>query len=185
MSERLGNLIIGLLSVAILGVMILYATLPSLSYFQSSSQVQGVITVGQANFEFVNDLPLFSDLTDFVGGTINESVTVINARDKVGANTTNLVDCYLRFSIPDNDALSINYDSSKFLQDGTKFYYKDVFEVGQSLTLIESFEIDPQQDLSVYETGLDVQIDVEIMQATKSLVAEFFTDAPQEWIDIL
>lgn len=185
MSEKVGNLIIVILSVAILTVMILYAVLPSFSYYNSRSQVQGVITVGQANFEFVNDLPLFANLANFTGGQIDESVSVINARDKSGTNTTNLIDCYLRFSINANIALSINYDSNKFLQSGNYFYYKGVFAVGQTVKLIESFDVDPTIDESVYEKGLDVSVNVDVIQATKDTISSNFIGAPQEWIAIL
>lgn len=185
MSEKIGNLIIALLSVAILAVMILYATLPSFSYYSGKAQVQGTITVGEANFEFVNDLPLFASLANFTGGQIDESVSVINARDKSGSNTTNLVDCYLRFSITDNVALSINYDANKFLHSGNYFYYKGVFSVGQTVKLIESFEVDPANDESIYESGLNVSVNVDVMQATKSMISANFVGAPQEWVSIL
>ncbi len=185
MSEKIGNLIIALLSVAILAVLLLYATLPSFSYYSSNTQVQGTITVGEANFEFVNDLPLFANLTNFTGGQIDESVSVINARDKAGKNTTNLIDCYLRFSITDNAALSVNYDASKFLQSGNYFYYKGVFAVGQTVKLIESFDVDPTNDESVYENGLSVSVNVDVMQATKSMISANFVGAPQEWVSTL
>ena len=185
MSEKIGNLIIALLSAAIFAVMILYATLPSFSYYSSHTSLQGTITVGQANFEFVNDLPLFNNLTDYTGGRINESVSVINARDKLGNNTTNLIDCYLRFSITDNAALSINYDADNFMQSGNYFYYKGVFQVGQTLKLIESFEVDPTIDESIYESGLSVSVNVDVMQATKSMIATNFIGAPQAWVNSL
>lgn len=185
MSERLGNVLIACLSVAILGVIILYALLPSMSYFQDRAEVEGIITVGQANFEFASDLPLFSNLTNFAGGTINESVSVVNARNKAGTNTTNLVDCYLRFSVTDNAALSVNYDADKFLLSDGYFYYKGVFGVGQTLKLIESFEVDIGADASVVGTPLDVEVKVEVMQATKSMASEGFAGAPSEWINAL
>ena len=69
MSERIGNLIIVVLSASIFAVMVLYVTMPSFSYYGGSTQIEGKITIGQANFEFVNEVPLFSTLENFTGGT--------------------------------------------------------------------------------------------------------------------
>ena len=185
MSERLANVIIALLSIAIFVVLILFYALPSYSYYMAQNHSTGTITVGQANFEFVNDLPLFSNLSNYVGGEINEPVTVINARDKQGQNTTNLVDCYLRFSLNTRNSLQPQVDANKFLKSSDNYYYyKGTFKVGQELTLINTFNLDDATD-EEYLNGIDVEVTVDIMQATKSMVLDVFPNAPQEWINIL
>ena len=185
MSEKVANIIIAILSISIFVVMVLYVVLPSVSYYQERKEVEGLITVGQANFEFVNDLPLFSNLTNFAGGQIDENVRVINARDKSGSNTDNLVDCYLRFKVEASPIVTPNIDTNSFMlgSDGY-YYYVGVFAVGQTLELVQNFDVDinlSQADLD----GVDVNVVVDTMQATKSMIQDIFTTAPTEWINSL
>ena len=184
MSEKIANLIIALLSISIFVVLLLFYALPSYSYFTAQQESSGVITVGQANFEFVNDLPLFSNLDNFNGGEINEQVTVINARDKNGQDTTNLVDCYLRFKVDASSAVEPQVDTNTFISSDDYYYYKGTLKVGQTLQLIGSFVVgDATAD--EYLSGIDVSVSVDVMQATKSMIQDVFPDAPQDWINAL
>ena len=184
MKDGIANIIISLLSVAIFTVMILFIALPSISYYQSQQSISGNITIGQANFEFVNDLPLFSSVTDFTGGQIDESVKVINAHDKVGSDLSNLVDCYLRFQIVGSSNVSANVDTTQFTQSGAYYYYNGVFSVGNTLELIPSFYVAQATD-DEYQNGINVSVQVEVMQASKDLINEVFASAPNEWINLL
>jgi len=184
MSEKIANIIIALLSVSVFIVMILFVALPSISYFQDSANAKGEIVVGEASFEFVNDLPLFSNLTNFIGGEINEPVTVINARDKVGNDLSNLVDCYLRFKLQGSESVTPIVDENIFTKDGDYFYYNGTFAVGQNLQLISRFNVDNVLE-EEYINGIDLTVEVEVMQATKTMINDIFTNAPQSWIDKL
>lgn len=183
MSEKTAKYIIISLCVATFVVMILFSIHPSLSFFGDKKDIGGSIVVGQANFEFVNDLPLFLDLQNFSGGKIEQEVAVINARNKEGSDTTNLVDCFLRFKVDASSSVVSQVDSTKFLKNGDYYYLKTIFSVGQTQQLISSFSVqNPSEE--EYLNGISVAIDVDVMQATKSLIAETFVDAPQEWIDL-
>lgn len=185
MSEKLANIIIALLSIAVFVVMILFVALPSFSYYQEQKQSSGVITVGEANFEFINDLPLFSNLQNFHGGQIDERVQVINARDKSGVDTTNLVDCYLRFKVDTVDLVNPSINTENFIssEDGY-YYYKGIFSVGQTLDLIDYFVV--SNDItSEYIDGINVSVTVDTMQATKNMIIDVFPTAPVDWINIL
>ena len=184
MSEKIANIIVAILSASVFLVVVLFVALPSISYFQDSANISGDIVVGEANFEFVNDLPLFSNLTNFIGGEIIEPVSVVNARDKEGKNLTNLIDCYLRFKLVGSSSVIPNVDENLFTHFGEYYYYNNTFVVGQILLLISSFNIDNAEEQE-YLNGIDLNVEVEIMQATKSMVNSVFIDAPQNWIDKL
>lgn len=184
MSEKIANIIIAILSILIFIVMVLFMVLPSFSYYQSAKHISGDITIGEAHFEFVNDLPLFSSVDNFAGGEIAESVSVVNAHDQLGANLNNLVDCYLRFQVLASESVEANVNSNDFTKSGVYYYYNGVFTVGSRLELVSSFYVGTATD-EEYQNGLDISVQVEVMQASKNLINEVFTSAPDEWIALL
>lgn len=184
MNEKTAKNVIFILTILIFSLMILFSIYPSLSYFVEKNRVEGTIVVGEANFEFVNDLPLFLDLKNFKGGKIQQDVSVVNARDKLANDTTNLVDCYLRFKIVSSPSVTATVDMSKFTKKDDYYYFNEIFLVGQSQQLISEFNVSNATE-NEYLNGIDVVIDVDVMQATKELIEEIFSNAPQEWIDLL
>ncbi len=183
MSEKFGNLIIFSLSFFIFLLLMLFYFLPSLSYYQSKKTISGNITVGQATFVFTNDLPLFDSIKNFQGGTINEELSVINARDRVGNNTKNLIDCYLRFTYTSTNAITPYINPAKFISsDDGYYYYKKIFNVGEIVRLIDFFEVG-KISIEEYLNGINIDIKVDVMQASKNLILESFPTAPIDWIN--
>ena len=125
----------------------------------------------------------FDSIKNFQGGTINEELSVINARDRVGNNTKNLVNCYLRFTYNSTNAITPYINPAKFISsDDGYYYYKKIFNVGEIVRLIDFFEVG-KISIEEYLNGIDVNIKVDVMQASKNLILESFPTAPIEWIN--
>ncbi|PKK95992.1 MAG: hypothetical protein CVV59_00830 [Tenericutes bacterium HGW-Tenericutes-4] len=167
------------------------------AYFSANKVVSGTITLGQLDFRILNNLSqiITSEPQLFMPDeVINNAVTILNARDDAGVNTSGLTDLYLRIKpiLEINSVSSLQFlhvelnNPTVWVQGSDGFlYYKNKLLVGDRIIFNDyftlSYLIDNQyQNLPVY---LGLRVDT-VQSEGKAYESEWFT-APTEWITII
>lgn len=167
---------ISIVSGIIIFSLILFLTV---SYFSSSKNIAGNITLGELDFNIL----VSSKSEKLLAGDYAEvNVTLENK-----VNNKNLVPFYFRFCIlNNNENYSNNFvsllNNENFTKSEKYFYYNNIVNINETIFLINKLFID--ENFSEEDAkNSNFEIFIEAVQAGDEAYKEVFYDAPKEWFN--
>ena len=171
--------------------------LMSSAYFGAGKIVTGTITLMELDFQILNNLSQISTVEENLfmpDEVIDNSLTILNARDEAGTNITGLVPIFIRVkpvftinSVSSLEYLHIElYQADDWVQGSDEYlYYKYALNpsdraIFNNYFVLSYYISNPYQNASVY---LGLQVDA--VQVANFAYLDLWTTAPEEWKNIV
>jgi hypothetical protein len=167
------------------------------AYFSSNQILTGTITLGELDFRVLNNL---SQVVTQEPGlfmpdeVVANAITILNARDDAGLNTSGLTDFYLRirpvFTIGSEaklELLHIELNNPLYWVAGSDgfLYYKRKVGVGESVIFNDYFTLSYLIDNAYQNAPVYLGVEVDVVQTGANAYLSAWETAPQEWITII
>lgn len=186
------------IAVSVTVFFVLFGTLLlSSAYFSSNQIVTGTIRVGQLDFQILNNLETIDTSEENLfmpDEVINNSITILNARDEIGVDIDGLTPIFLRikpeFTLNGINSLQFLHieinNPSNWIEGSDNFlYYTNKLNAGESIVFNDYFILSYLIDNIFQDATAYLGLVVEAVQANNLAYEEVFSTAPQEWKSIV
>ena len=183
-----------LIIVFVIFLFLIVSLILSLAFFSSSSRSSGTIRLGEVDFCVYDNFAYAQNAMP--ADIIPCEVKVINSRNILGTNTSNLVDFLLRFKmklIIDNETFDLDENLAQIILtnknlwvfDGEYYYYNSTLNVGQSVNICDYVSLSEDMPNSLQDKQIDFAFEIDALQAQNYAYLEAWEDAPEEWKNII
>lgn len=180
-----------LLMWGILTVVVTFLTSFSIAFFSSVNNVGGTITLGELDFQIVDESTIPTSNVILPGDVIEHSVKVVNSRDVNGTNFQNLSGILIRvtpnFFVNDelDDLFTSQVNTDDWVVNENIYYYKKAIMPSEEANILSGIKTSVNLDNSYQDKNLIVELIVEAIQYENQAYVELWADAPQEWVDAI
>lgn len=187
------NAVIFWLAVGFFAIILMIIAITT-AYFSNQKTNTGQITLGELDFTIYSNQNSFQNVMP--SQNIPKTVSIVNARNSAGTNYNNLCPIFFKFSFDvfvDNEKddylanlIAPSFISSQnYTQNGRDFYYNNILVAGQVANLCDGLQFSHIIDNAYQDKTISIVFNVNAIQSQNNAYLELWTDAPQDWIDIV
>lgn len=167
------------------------------AFFQAVQSIGGTITLGGIDFQILNNfdtIATFENNLLMPDETIDNGLTILNARDELGQNIEGLSDILIKVKpiLKINDInmqpflhIELANPSVWIYGDDGFLYCTQKLAPGQSLQINNYFVLSYLIDNSMQDMPVLLAMEVQALQVNLQAILDFWTQAPEEWINII
>ena len=165
----------------------------STAFFSNTNNITGTIKLAELDFCITENGVSSNNVLP--SQTIQKVISVSNSRDASKNDYDGLCPIFFRFrfsvfcgNILDENlknSILLNYNENNFTFDGDMFYFNNVLNPGEISNLCTGITF--SSDIENYYQNKNIQIEFEVdaIQSQFGAYQEIWTDAPNEWVQII